>query len=402
MKCPSNQCGTENPEGNHYCGACGTALDTQSEQIARAVAKEVKAVLTVSLKERSVVEVEVAESIAKRLIEWAKVFGIFAGVPLVLLIAILTILGVNSFADFKSKLKAGMEALTKAAAKAEEMEKRQAVLTNRYAAQENSLAKLERDIPELQKGFSQITQLQSKVNQLEDLGLGKLRPLDSERNSRMQLILDAYAKYLSSVGFIVPVRKVSIFVFESNASGMQALYYDNRICLTTNYLDDPIQYLHEFSHHVLIGPDGKFDSSGIETALASYLPLTFSAQGTAPEPLKRKDISPAIWPAFSNEPNLSFNTLRTLPSTVPEILMYNVGELWLKIFWELRKELTPEVLDPLLADTWRTWEPIEQVENYRDASNRFGRLLISRDQKRAGDKNTEAIKAAMRKLGLDP
>jgi len=108
MKCPNPQCSVENPETNRYCGACGTALDIQNQSVAKFVSttviSEVRAAVAASLKDRKVVEVEIAESITGRLIGWAKVFGLFAGVPLALLLITLALLGVSNYADFRKKL----------------------------------------------------------------------------------------------------------------------------------------------------------------------------------------------------------------------------------------------------------------------------------------------------------
>lgn len=68
------------------------------------VKKLVEEYVDSKLEDRKVVEYEVAEAVAARLIGWAKIFGVCLAVPLAILVAILAVHGINGFGDFDATL----------------------------------------------------------------------------------------------------------------------------------------------------------------------------------------------------------------------------------------------------------------------------------------------------------
>jgi hypothetical protein len=95
MECAA--CKAANPDGKRYCGDCGTllAMSEGSRDHILAVVKE-------HLKDRDVVEDELARRALTKLINWAKMFGFVAAIPLSVLLLILALLGVTSVADFRT------------------------------------------------------------------------------------------------------------------------------------------------------------------------------------------------------------------------------------------------------------------------------------------------------------
>jgi hypothetical protein len=57
--------------------------------------------LTSRLKDKSVVEVELASAVAERLMGWSKVFGIFVAAPIAVLLVILSLFGLSKFEDVR-------------------------------------------------------------------------------------------------------------------------------------------------------------------------------------------------------------------------------------------------------------------------------------------------------------
>jgi hypothetical protein len=59
------------------------------------------------MKDAKVVEIETAQAIAERLFSWAKSFAILIGIPLALLAVVLSLLGINNWADFNHRIAQG-------------------------------------------------------------------------------------------------------------------------------------------------------------------------------------------------------------------------------------------------------------------------------------------------------
>ncbi len=106
MLCPS--CEAANPEGKNYCGDCGSLLKDDHTLLVEKVRAEIKVRIDEALKERfqdkRVVEVEITESVIKKIQEWAKLLAFLVAVPLAVLIVALSVLGIGSYKDFKQSI----------------------------------------------------------------------------------------------------------------------------------------------------------------------------------------------------------------------------------------------------------------------------------------------------------
>jgi formylglycine-generating enzyme required for sulfatase activity len=105
------KCKSINPEGQKYCGNCGTNLDPSlgalKETLEPIIQRQVDIALKEQVKDQKLVEIETAQAIAVRMQEWAKLLGYFVGIPLVLLAVLLGFLGIRTFSDFKARIDEG-------------------------------------------------------------------------------------------------------------------------------------------------------------------------------------------------------------------------------------------------------------------------------------------------------
>jgi hypothetical protein len=97
MECPA--CKSANPDGNKFCGDCGARLVAQDAASDGDLRAKIKTVLKEELKDQKLVEVEIAESVADRVTNWAKFAGFFVGIPLALTVLVLGGFGIYKISD---------------------------------------------------------------------------------------------------------------------------------------------------------------------------------------------------------------------------------------------------------------------------------------------------------------
>ena len=106
MKCP--RCSTENDDGNTYCRSCGQTIDPKVAALEASLTvrleERVKAAIEAKYKDAKLLEVEVAEGVAKRLVEWSKTLGIFIAIPIAILALVLGLFGIKSYTEFTAKI----------------------------------------------------------------------------------------------------------------------------------------------------------------------------------------------------------------------------------------------------------------------------------------------------------
>jgi hypothetical protein len=93
----------------------------------------VAAALDKRIKDRAVVEVELASNVADRLIGWSKTFGIFVAAPIGVLLLILSLFGLSKFDDVRKAADRADDLLQRATARIEESNTRLATTEKRAA-----------------------------------------------------------------------------------------------------------------------------------------------------------------------------------------------------------------------------------------------------------------------------
>jgi len=97
-------CKSENLDSNKFCAQCGAVL-TADPVIQAAIREEIQS----RLRDRNVVEVEVAEKVLGRISTWVKWLSSIVGLNIIILGATLTYLGVKSFDDISEQGRASAE-----------------------------------------------------------------------------------------------------------------------------------------------------------------------------------------------------------------------------------------------------------------------------------------------------
>jgi len=185
-----DQCGSDNPTGQKYCGQCGAPLDSLAAPtraaIAASVRQEVSKALAGYVKDQRMAEFDVTEKVTDRLIGWSKIAGLFVGIFL----AGAGYLGFQSFKDVLDSFKKELQPLqNKAKASSDElqtqittakgivdslnaqsstireqlaqMEKQEGPLRDKLARLDDRVAKMDVD------NKTQINDLKSQVSQLD-------------------------------------------------------------------------------------------------------------------------------------------------------------------------------------------------------------------------------------------
>jgi hypothetical protein len=100
------KCRSKNPDGKKYCADCGSPLDEHlgavQTYLESNLGQQVETFLDKRLKDQKMVETEVTEAVATKLLGWGKLFGAVIGIPLTVLAVVLGFLGIKSYSDFKS------------------------------------------------------------------------------------------------------------------------------------------------------------------------------------------------------------------------------------------------------------------------------------------------------------
>jgi len=157
------RCKSDNPESNKFCGLCGAAL-TADPIVQAAVRDEIES----RLRDRNVVEVEVAERVFDRLTNWGKTLSWLLGLNVVILGVTLSYWGITSFhkllEEFRTEAKQRMEEQLKTTS--EEVAK---------TAREKSEEQLDQAVTNAVQGFQgEIQGAQSKVKAEVDSANAKL------------------------------------------------------------------------------------------------------------------------------------------------------------------------------------------------------------------------------------
>lgn len=110
------KCNSKNPDAKKYCGDCGSPLDEHlgavQAYLDSSLGQQVATFLDKRLKDQKMVETEVTEAVATKLLGWAKLFGAVIGIPLTVLAVLLGFLGIKSYSDFKTIVDAGKKEIS--------------------------------------------------------------------------------------------------------------------------------------------------------------------------------------------------------------------------------------------------------------------------------------------------
>ena len=342
-------------------------------------------IVSAQLKDSKVVEIETAQAIADRLLNWSKSFALAVGVPLTLGTFLLGVFGYQKYSDFTSTIASAeqkaLDQINKAATRTgEEFEGRATKLRQGYE-------KLESQLRETETLPAKIQDLSNRLKHLEEIEIGGPTKISDLAKSALLANLEKYRDYMRQIGFQIPATKLYI-KFDPEAT-MNAYYTreENSIVMDPRLVSDPETMYHAYTHHVLneVNPkawDVPISSvAALHEALSDYLPCSY--EGASKFGVKfvqtfARDLPSAM---------AKLGYLRNLQSTSKivsgtEIEPHKAGEAWAAALWEIRSTLgcSPDVaqcerVDKILLAAWAS--PWLDQASPKTAGQLFAQAIIA-------------------------
>lgn len=389
LKCM--KCHSANPEGQRFCGQCGSAITAS-------VREQIQAILKEETKDQSVLELETAQRVVARLSDWAKLFGVVVGVPLALLGVVLAIMGIKTYSDFAS----GIEAAKKEAIQKMQSEAIAKVQEVTKASQDLS-AEIKLIRADVEANRNDLTRLSTRVKGIEERIEFKTS-VSPDLQGKLQGALTAFQQYFKRLGFQSPTDKVTIDVSTETIPGATSYYLPdtNTLVIDKAYAKDTDILLREYSHHVLYSsasramaaadPKGTWAYLAIESGLANYFVCSAKDSPSFGEATSRQLHQPVdSWSLRNN---------RKISELKPDVgsALSDGSQIWGGAFWDLRRKFGPELIDRLLYRTWRSIE-VSDVES--NDPKRFLNKLLESSAQELGAEPADQVKSILNERGMD-
>jgi hypothetical protein len=356
------RCKTANPDGAKFCAECGNTLAPQAvafqEFLDSTLEDRVKEIFYKNYRDQKVVEIETTQAIADRFLGWSKLLGVVAGIPIALLLVVLSVLGIKTYADFTKQVN----------------NVRAEVTADLTAARDNAV-KLKQDGDKLkQDGEALASDYQKLRDKFADTAaLGEQVKNLSEKVAVLER-LARFQTYITALGPQGAAGPISVDVREKMDNTGMISYYDpdkRMMVIDSKYASEASIIYREYMHQVLY-PKGISENAphyyAIESGLAWYLPCSFIGD---PNPAKK--VSP--WDLTRKR------QLAEMKSDIPSA-MRDGTEIWGGAFWELRQRLGQSTTDKLLFAAWFAISA-DDVKADRGAS--FVRKLLELGKPHEGD-----------------
>jgi hypothetical protein len=341
------RCKAPNPDGNRFCGDCGAPLEPAIAD-AKGVPDiqlrgQVAEIIKEHYKDQKIVEIETAQAIASRLLDWAKLLGFFVGIPVAVLLLILGVLGISKYSDFSDKI-----------------DKAQLDIGAKLTDAQNSLAKIQANSASLGNAYDQLSAryentkavadkldaVAKKVDAIDEkLGFTPSSKVSEEIKSKLESALSKFQLYLRSLGYKGTIDVINIDIREKMEAGAIAYYEPDKrmMVIDSKYVEIPAIFYREYMHHVLYPGDVPTGAEfwayyGIESGLAWYFPCSFVDN---PKPA----------PHASDWDLTSKRKFTELQPNVGDAIIDGT-EIWGSAFWEMRSTLGRDAADKLLFDAW--------------------------------------------------
>jgi len=305
-------CGRVNLPEFVFCPACGRRMaepagaDPEEDRLL----SKLQSYLDQRLKDAKSVEIEIAEAAATRISTWVKLFGLFAGIPLAILVATLAILGVNSFVELKNKEQAATQLVDGVAVQASNLKSQ----LDQYAPLKAELNSLTR-----------------RVNRLEDFTLVNPVGVPKETWNSFLNSLRAFEDYLQALGYTAAeIRTFRITVV--NTPGWIFTLGNDTIEIGSSYAGSNDVLLEAYFLHVLKAQakNMNLQSNIHDDELPWSLGIYFVC-------------------SFKNSPNFQYTKSEGLD--LGKIESRHTGESLARSFWTLRQLIGAAAADKLLFTT---------------------------------------------------
>lgn len=322
--------------GAKFCSQCGRRpilnIDPDLlEYLDETIREAVRARVT----DQKVLEIETAQEITGRIVNWAKLFGLIVALPLALLTATLTIWGVTSFLDFRGKVNAGRAEISR------NIETSKATIKKTTAEAGELGNELATTRAELGSLPNDVHALQSRVSQIEEhIGFVSSPALRPSLKANLEALLQQFQKYCRGIGLSIRPGTVKVHIYPTELPEHgKAAYYDpatSEIQVLSDFADDPSVVLREYMHRQLsLVAVKSVDLRAVEAGLSCYYPASF------------RDV--ALCGGWDLNNMDSYEHHR---SENPELAVVWGVNVWGGLFWEMRKVLGHEKCDEVLVTFW--------------------------------------------------
>jgi hypothetical protein len=423
MKCP--RCSTENNEGNAYCHACGLAIDAKVAALEASVAARLDERMNVAIAEKfkdaKLVEVEVAEGVAKRLIEWTKTLGVFIAIPVAILALVLGFFGVKSYTEFTAKIdeteKSAREAVEKQLAEFKAASKRefdsstedfkqhlQEAADKELAAIHTRGLELVKTIDEQVEKSPAIQQIKQEVTDLKTKFTFQTdNRVSDDLKSKLDAALQQFQAYLRKIGFRADENvEISIGHLEGTISKYAPAGKDgkDKIFIEARFASEPDPLFLEYGRHVLLGErppnlsvppssERNWDYDAINAGVARYYACSFQDR-------------PIFWPNAPADARSASSDLRIAGKVITAAADWEWSTragaaLWGALCWNLRETLGQQRADELLRETWFL---LDERDPSKVEPEKFREHLVNSAQKIENGKFVSEINEILKRRGL--
>ena len=383
-----------------------TAVDsgTSQEIETTSIKSAVDQYLAERIKDKDVVEIELASKIADRVFGWTKLFGFFVAIPVAVIIFGLGAFGITKVADLRNyanqataTLQKAVDTATRGAKEADE------VLAEFKEQTENNLADLK----------SRSDELQSQVKKLEKCVYGN--PVATGEASKSNLEaklaekLAEFEKHMEKVGYRPDGSKVAVEIAGPGDTTGAFSYYDVgkvRIVLSQCAAGEVGMVFREFGHHVLIR-GLSFDYlkkhnmvlAAIETGLVSYFACSYQNDpmlGRAQTPSDGQKDTSSGRAMIDLENGKSLSSAASIKESDYRA-MGDIGVAWGGVFWDIRKSIGAELADQIIFAAWRSLPPPDKNPSY---PTEMERRILSQVRTKMGEEKEREIRELFVKRGL--
>jgi hypothetical protein len=376
-----------------------TAVDSETNRRIEttSIKSAVDRYLAERIKDKDVVEIELASKIADRLYGWTKLFGFFVAIPVAVIIFGLGAFGITKVADLRNyanqaaaKLQKAVDTATMGADK---------VLAEFKKQTELKLAELQ----------SQSDALQSQVKNLEKCVYGNPVAMGEASKSNLEAKLTEFEKHMEKVGYRPDGSKVAVEIAGPEDTSGAFAYYDPakaRIVLSQCAAGEVGIVFREFGHHILIR-GLSFDYlnkhnmvlAAIETGLVSYFACSYQNDPMLARAQTRSDGQKDTGGGramIDLENGKSLSSAASIKET-DYGAMYDIGDAWGGVFWDIRKSIGADLADQIIFAAWRSLPPPDKNPSY---ATEMERRILSQVRTKMGEEKERGIRELFVKRGL--
>jgi hypothetical protein len=404
-------CGTQFSPEQRFCGMCGTerpgALDgiraALLRELATAAQTEVSKCIESRMKDQKTVEIEIAGLVATRLVDWAKLFGFWVGIPLALLAVVLAALGIRTYAGFQdqvreSQVKIG-SVLNKAKSDADRSAAQATQLTLVLEKRREQIGKLD----ELDRIVASLDNIKNRVAILEKISFVPSSAMTPELQAFLQKEIERFRAYLIQLGATGLTGEIKVLV---DKKMLDNVYFDGeRIVLGEPHARDRDAIFREYTNHVLVGSTSNWRWSaaasdtyqGLAYGLGDYFPCSFQGKALFGEEFAAwlKKNSPGSWTKSYLRNLENHRSLKEFSAKKGSVEPHDGGEIWGGAFWEIRMKTGQAVADRLLYSAWEAMTP----QDAKDVIDAFPRRVLEADTKLFGGIHRPVVVAVFRSRG---